>query len=154
MRTCAAIAASALVHGLLLLALRLAPPPQAEAPPDQRPIEIVILDAPRAVGAPATPSASAGQDEPTAAAKVPGARVAAPPAAASAPAEGIAPVPGGPAASEGSLTLVPEERLIERRLDEMFAEDRAEKTAWHRADSYWFELRRRLERDFAPPRES
>ncbi len=40
---------------------------------------------------------------------------------------------------------------IERRLDELFAEDRAIETAKHRADSYWHDLRRRLERGFEAP---
>ncbi|HEY0838587.1 MAG TPA: TonB C-terminal domain-containing protein [Vulgatibacter sp.] len=50
-----------------------------------------------------------------------------------------APVPGG--------------RQIERRLAELFAEDRAVETARSRADAYWLGLRQRMEKGFAPPME-
>ncbi|WP_157370417.1 hypothetical protein [Vulgatibacter incomptus] len=65
------------------------------------------------------------------------------------------PLPTAP--SEGQeppgqvVAVEPEGRRIEKRLEELFAEDRAVETAKNRADPYWFDLRRRLEREFSVP---
>jgi len=218
----AAMAVSAVVHGLLLLALWLAPAPVTPRPPPagQRPIEVVILEVPPAAdrephpegGAPASgevreasaaASPSAG-DATIAADEVQSLAVEGiasredappptPPAGGEAPAQGSSAVAASATGGspEGSITVVPEEeprsvddrfrlpreldlraplapppdepapaapqvpeeRRIERRLDELFAEDRAVETAKHRADAYWLDLRHRLERGFAPPQE-
>jgi|GEM_PF-4031549 len=188
----AAIVASAVVHGLLLLALWLAPPLEPPAPTPQAPIEIEIVESPPPEPEGASPGAlETANEAPGRAAPDTRAEPRAPRVAAKVGAPSSGPRPRGDGAPEGSLTVVPEEpprpiderfrepkeldlrlpvappqdepapaapplpedRRIEQRLNELFAEDRAVETARSRPDGYWFQLRHRLEKDFSPPME-